>query len=113
MDFEQPIAITMPGVLNFVMDIHEAVTVVWRLMNAAPSGRHLVISHPTTEVDGEAMTAAVDYWNGRGSAPMTLHSHADLARLFDGVELLDTRASSPAPVGAVQPPTSLTSAASG
>ncbi|MGC9541327.1 SAM-dependent methyltransferase [Streptomyces sp. UG1] len=88
LDFERPIAITMLGVLNFVMDTDEAVTVVRRLMDAVPSGSHLVISHPTTEIDGEAMAAAVDYWNGQGSAPMTLRSHADLVRLFDGVEVL-------------------------
>ncbi|MEI5595901.1 MULTISPECIES: SAM-dependent methyltransferase [Streptomyces] len=89
LDFEQPIAITTLGLLNFVMDNDEAVTVVRRLTDAVPSGGHLVISHPTTEIDGEAMTAAVDYWNGQGSAPKTLRSHADLARLFGDVELLD------------------------
>ncbi|UUU19354.1 SAM-dependent methyltransferase [Streptomyces sp. DSM 40750] len=88
LDFEKPVAITMLGVLNFIMDTDEAVTIVRRLLDAVPSGSHLVISHPTTEVDGEAMAAAVDYWNGQGSAPMTLRSRADLARLFDGVELL-------------------------
>ncbi|MFF6787370.1 SAM-dependent methyltransferase [Streptomyces sp. NPDC012510] len=88
LDFEQPLAITMLGVLNFVMDTDEAVTVVRRLMDAAPPGSYLVISHPTTEVDGEAMRSAVEYWNSQGSAPMTLRSHADLVRLFGGVELL-------------------------
>ncbi|MGW0708373.1 SAM-dependent methyltransferase [Streptomyces sp. NPDC002643] len=88
LDFEQPIAITMLGVLNFVMDTERAAAIVKRLMDAVPSGSYLVISHPTTEVDGEAMTAAVDYWNSQGSAPMTLRSHTDLARLFADVELL-------------------------
>ncbi|MDX2820896.1 SAM-dependent methyltransferase [Streptomyces ipomoeae] len=88
LDFERPIAVTMLGVLNFVMDTDEAASIVHRLMDAVPSGSHLVISHPTTEVDGEAMTEAVRYWNSQGSAPMTLRSHADLVRLFDPVELL-------------------------
>lgn len=88
LDFDQPIAITMLGVLNFVMDTDQAVAVVRRLVDAVPSGSHLVISHPTTEVDGAAMTQAVDYWNGQGSAPMTLRSHADLVRLFGDVEVL-------------------------
>lgn len=35
------------------------------------------------------MKSAVEYWNSQGSAPMTLRSRADLARLFEGVELLE------------------------
>ncbi|WP_225840413.1 SAM-dependent methyltransferase [Streptomyces sp. NK08204] len=89
LDFEQPVAITMLGIINFVMDTDEAVSIVHRLLDAVPSGSHLVISHPTTEVDGEAMTQAVEYWNSQGSAPMTLRSRADLTRLLDRVELLE------------------------
>jgi hypothetical protein len=65
------------------------VSIVGRLLDAVPAGSYLVVSHPTTEVDGEAMTAAVEYWNSQGSARMTLRSRADLLRLFDGVELLE------------------------
>jgi hypothetical protein len=89
LDLQQPVAITMLGIVNFVMDTDEAVSIVHRLLDAVPSGSYLVISHPTTEVDGEAMTQAVEYWNGQGSAPMTLRARADLVRLFDRVELLE------------------------
>jgi hypothetical protein len=89
LDFDRPVAITMLGILNFVMDTDEAVSIVHRLLDAVPSGSHLVISHPTTEVDGEAMTQAVEYWNSQGSAPMTLRSRADLVRLFDRVDVLE------------------------
>ena len=58
-------------------------------MDAVPSGSHLVVSRPTTEVDGEAMTAAVEYWNAQGSAQMALRGRDDLSRFFDRVELLD------------------------
>ncbi|MCX4835298.1 SAM-dependent methyltransferase [Streptomyces sp. NBC_01016] len=88
LDLDQPIAITMLGVLNFVMDTDEAVDIVRRLLDAAAPGSHLVVSHPTTEVDGEAMVAAVEHWNSQGSAPMTLRNREDLGRIFSGVELL-------------------------
>ncbi|MGX4691802.1 SAM-dependent methyltransferase [Streptomyces sp. JNUCC 63] len=88
LDFDQPIAITMLGILNFVMDTDEAVSIVHRLLDAVPSGSHLVVSHPTAEVDGEAMTQAVGYWNSQGSALMTLRSRAELVRLFDRVDVL-------------------------
>ncbi|MGW0829366.1 SAM-dependent methyltransferase [Streptomyces prunicolor] len=89
LDFAEPVAITMLGILNFVMDTDDAVSIVTRLLDAVPAGSYLVVSHPTTEVDGEAMTAAVEYWNSQGSARMTLRTRTDLLRLFAGVELLD------------------------
>ncbi|MGC0331547.1 hypothetical protein RKD23_004537 [Streptomyces sp. SAI-170] len=89
LDLDSPVAVTMLGILNFVMDTDEAVSIVRRLLDALPSGSHLVLSHPTTEVDGEAMTQAVEYWNSQGSAPMTLRTRADLTRFFDGVDLLE------------------------
>ncbi|WP_318206071.1 SAM-dependent methyltransferase [Streptomyces sp. SCL15-4] len=89
LDLDRPVALTLLGILNFVLDTDEAVSIVHRLLDAVPSGSFLVISHPTTEVDGEAMTQAVEYWNGQGSAPMTLRTRAELARLFDRVELLE------------------------
>ncbi|WP_328871829.1 SAM-dependent methyltransferase [Streptomyces sp. NBC_00287] len=89
LDLTQPVAITMLGILNFVLDTDEAAAVVRRLLEGVPAGSYLVVSHPTTEVDGEAMKTAVEYWNGQGSAPMTLRSHDDLVRIFEGVEVLE------------------------
>ncbi|MEW2398900.1 SAM-dependent methyltransferase [Streptomyces sp. NPDC046862] len=89
LDLSRPVAITMLGVVNFIIDDDEARAVVRRLLDAVPSGSHLVISHPTTEVDGEAMTEAVRYWNSQGSAPMTLRTREELLTLFEGVDLVD------------------------
>jgi hypothetical protein len=89
LDFGQPIAIMMLGVLNFVIDTDQAVQVVRRLADAAVPGSYLVISHPTTEVDAVPMTEAVRYWNQQGSAQMTLRTKAELLRFFDGLELLE------------------------
>jgi O-methyltransferase involved in polyketide biosynthesis len=89
LDFGQPIAIMMLGVLNFIIDTEQAVQVVRRLVGATVPGSHLVISHPTTEVDAGPMTEAVRLWNQQGSAPMTLRTHGELLRFFDGMELLE------------------------
>jgi O-methyltransferase involved in polyketide biosynthesis len=89
LDFGQPVAIMMLGVLNFVIDTGVARQVVRQLVDAVPSGSYLVITHPTTEVDAEPMTKAVDFWNQQGSAQMTLRSSEELRRFFDGLELLE------------------------
>lgn len=89
LDFSRPVAITLLGILNFVLDTGEAAAIVRRLLDAVPSGSHVVISHPTTEVDGDAMAEAVSFWNMEGSAPMALRSRAELIGLFEGTELLE------------------------
>jgi O-methyltransferase involved in polyketide biosynthesis len=89
LDFGQPVAIMMLGVLNFIIDTGQAAQVVNRLVNATVPGSYLVISHPTTEVDAAPMTEAVRFWNQQGSAQMTLRTHTELLRFFDGMELLE------------------------
>jgi S-adenosyl methyltransferase len=89
LDFEQPIAIMLLGIINFIIAGDEAAGIVHRLLDAVPSGSYLVMSHPTTEVNGEAMTEAVRFWNETGSAQMTLRTGAEVARFFDGLEVLE------------------------
>ncbi len=89
LDFEQPIAIMLLGILNFVIPGDEATAIIRRLLAAVPPGSYLVISHPTTEVNGEAMTEAVRFWNETGSAQMTLRTGAEVAGFFDGLEVLE------------------------
>jgi O-methyltransferase involved in polyketide biosynthesis len=89
LDFSQPVAVIMLGVVNFVIDTGEAVRIVRQLTDATVAGSYLVISHPTTEVDAAPMTEAVRFWNEQGSAQMTLRSREELARFFEGMDLLE------------------------
>jgi hypothetical protein len=89
LDFSQPVAIMMLLILNFIPDADQAQAIVGRLVDAVPSGSYLALSHPTAEVDTEAATKVVQFWNKRGSASTTLRTRAEIVRLFGRVELLD------------------------
>ncbi len=89
LDFSKPVAIMMLGIVNFIMDTDEAAAIIGRLTDATVPGSYLVISHPTTEVNAAPMTEAVRFWNGQGSAPMTLRTRAELLRFFEGMELAE------------------------
>ena len=89
LDFTQPVALMLLGIMQFVNDDEKAYAIVDRLVAALPSGSYLALAHPTAEVHTEAMTAAVASWNEQGSAPMKLRSREQLLRFFDGLELLD------------------------
>ena len=89
LDFGQPIAITMLGVLWHVMDNDEANAIVGQLMQAMPSGSYLALNHPTLEVTGEKMATAIQYWNQYGTPPGTHRTPDQLARFFDGMDLIE------------------------
>jgi O-methyltransferase involved in polyketide biosynthesis len=89
LDFSQPVAIMMLGIVNFIIDTAQARQIIRQLADALPSGSYLTISHPTTEVDAAPMTTAVEYWNRQGSAPMTLRTREQILTFFDGMELVD------------------------
>jgi S-adenosyl methyltransferase len=89
LDFGQPIAITLLGVLWHVLDNDEAYAIINRMVRAVPSGSYLALNHPTLEVTGEKMARAIEYWNLYGKPPGRHRTPAELARFFDGLELVE------------------------
>ncbi|MBD0711347.1 MULTISPECIES: SAM-dependent methyltransferase [unclassified Streptomyces] len=91
LDFSQPVAVMMLGILNFVMDTDKARSIVRTLMDAVPSGSHLVLTHPTLEPElgGEGNHEAMAFWNENATPPITARSRADFASFLEGLDLLE------------------------
>lgn len=89
LDLSQPLGLMLLGVVNFITDTDEAYAIVNRLLDALCPGSYLVLSHPTAEVDGDAMEAAMRLWNDSGAAPIVSRSRQQLVQFFDGLELLE------------------------
>ncbi len=77
------------GVLHHIPDTDQAYSIVRKLMAAVPPGSYLVVNHSTSAVHGEAMEEAVRHWNKVGTPSMTLRTPEQIARFFDGLELLE------------------------
>jgi len=89
LDFTQPVALTLLGVVNFISDDDDAYSIVRRLVDAVPSGSYLVVSHTITSPATAAMDAAVAFWNEHGTPKLTQRTPEQVARLFDGLEVLE------------------------
>ncbi len=89
LDFSQPVAITMLGVLWHVLEDDQAYAIVSRLTGALAPGSYLAVNHPTLEVTGEKMATAIEYWNQYGTPPGRYRTPAEITRLFDGLELAE------------------------
>ncbi|MFJ9659719.1 SAM-dependent methyltransferase [Streptomyces griseoflavus] len=88
-DFTRPVALILLGVVIFVEDDEEAYGTVRRLMDALPSGSHLVLSHTITRPAMPDVDAAVAFWNENGTPKLTQRTPAAVTKFFDGLELLE------------------------
>ncbi|MHC5908361.1 SAM-dependent methyltransferase [Streptomyces sp. S6] len=91
LDFTEPVALMLLGILNFVLDGGEARAIAHRLVEALPSGSFLVLTHPTTEPElgGALQLAAMEFWNANAKPPVTARSSEEVARYLDGLTLLE------------------------
>jgi O-methyltransferase involved in polyketide biosynthesis len=89
LDFTQPVAVMLLGIVHHVSDDDEAHAIVNRLLDGIPPGSYLVMAHSTNVVTGAAMDEAVRHWNQFGKPPMTLRTPQAIAGFFDRLELLE------------------------
>jgi SAM-dependent methyltransferase len=90
LDFSQPIAVILLGILQLIPDDDEPYAIVQQVLEAVRPGSFLVISHPTSDIDSEAMTEMARRLNERSApAQMTLRSHQRISHFFDGLKLVE------------------------
>jgi len=88
LDFGQPVAVMLLGVLHLIQDPEDPWGIVTRLMAATPPGSYLTISHPAIDTH-RAQADAQRVYNERVSTPQTLRTREQVARFFTGLELVE------------------------
>jgi hypothetical protein len=89
LDLGQPVAVMLLGVLHLISDDEDPWGIVARLVDAVPSGSYLVITHPASDLLPETQGEASRRYNQNVATHQTLRSRAEVARFFDGLELLE------------------------
>jgi hypothetical protein len=98
-DLDQPVGLMLVAILHFVRDDEDPEGLVAAYRDALPAGSQLLLSHTTGDfhqLDGDAGTARDVYRDKGATATLTLRSHEQVSRFFDGFELVEP--------GLVQPP---------
>ncbi len=89
LDFGTPVAIMLVLILHLIPDSDDPWRIVGRLAGAVPPGSYLVVSHPTGDLNADIGAAITGSVNQRMQAtPMTLRSHPEVSRFFDGLNVL-------------------------
>lgn len=92
LDFDRPVAVLMVAFLHFVAENAEAEHLVRGLRDAVAPGSYIVISHALAEaaesIAPEAAEEGTEVYR-RSSNPVTLRRRDEVARFFDGLELVE------------------------
>jgi hypothetical protein len=89
LDFREPVAVLMIGVLQLIPDTDNPRAIVARLMEAVPSGSWLALFHPASDILADEIGEAARRVNVRSANTVTLRSHSEVEQFFDGLEVLD------------------------
>ena len=89
LDFTQPIALILNGILGHIPDTSEAHSIVRRFMEALPSGSYLSLMDGTSVIAGDAAEDAQAGYNESGAIPYVLRTPEEIASFFDGLELVE------------------------
>ena len=93
LDFTQPIAIMLMGILGHIADDDEAQSIVKRLVGGVASGSYLTMNDGTDT--SEEVVEAARIWNQSANPTYHLRSPDRIARFFDGLELVEPGVVSP------------------
>ncbi|GAA2079976.1 SAM-dependent methyltransferase [Streptomyces albiaxialis] len=88
LDLAEPVALILLGITAHITD-DSAYDLVGRLLAPLAPGSFLVLCDDTEVVDPAAMREMIRQWNEAGDNPRVNRSPAELARFFDGLEMLD------------------------
>ena len=93
LDFAQPVAVMLMGILGHIADDGEARSIVERLLSGVSSGSYLTMNDGTDT--SEEVVEAARIWNQSANPTYHLRSPARVARFFDGLELVEPGVVSP------------------
>jgi S-adenosyl methyltransferase len=87
-DLTRPVAIMLVAILHHVPDSDDPYGLVARLRDAVPSGSHLVISHPASDVQTEKVAEVARRYNASVVTGQTRRSVDEVAAFFGDWEIL-------------------------
>jgi hypothetical protein len=88
LDFSQPIALMLMGIMGHTADYDEARSIVRRLLAGLPSGSYLALNDGTNVIS-KAFEQAQEGYNQSGAVPYVLRSPERIAGFFEGLELVE------------------------
>ena len=88
LDLDEPVALTVIAIVHFLLDEHDAVGIVRRLLDPLPPGSHLAMSIGTAEFAPDEVGRVAREYAARGM-PMRLRTLTEAEEFFTGLDLVE------------------------
>jgi trans-aconitate methyltransferase len=89
LDFDQPIAVMLVGVLHCIPDAEDPAELVGRLLAAVAPGSYLVVAHPASDIHATQIGDAASRLNRVMDDGVTLRTEEAVSRFLTGVDLIE------------------------
>jgi S-adenosyl methyltransferase len=89
LDFGQPVAVMLLGILQGIPDREDPGAIVARLMDAVRPGSYLAISQIASDVATDEVAEGVQRYNQQAVVPVAARTHAEVTQFFAGLELVE------------------------
>jgi hypothetical protein len=89
LDFEQPVALVLCAVLQFIPDEDNPGEIVRRLVDALPVGSYLMVSHPASDLQAAAMASMATRLSSLMTQRVTPRSREQVTGFFAGLDLVE------------------------
>jgi trans-aconitate methyltransferase len=89
LDFEQPVAVMLLGILYMIPDVEGPYEIVAKLMSKLAPGSYLAISHPASDVDADAAAEAARTYDSLLPTTQSNRTQSQVIGFFDGLRLLE------------------------
>jgi hypothetical protein len=89
LDFSQPVAVMLIGVLHCIPDEDYPGQIVATLMESAAPGSYLALSHPAADIHAEEMATGAAIMNQAMAGSITFRNRTQIVAYFDGLDLVE------------------------
>jgi hypothetical protein len=89
LDFSQPVALLLIGVLQLIPDVDDPHAIVDRLVGGLARGSWVAVYHPASDIDQLRVGEAVRRVNARSAGATELRSYDQVVRFFNGLQLME------------------------
>jgi len=89
LDFSRPVAVMLIAIMHLIDDRDDPYRLVSQLMAAVPAGSYLALSQVASDIEAEQVAESARRYNQLGRENLSMRSHAEILRFFDGLELVE------------------------
>jgi len=89
LDFTQPTAVMLIGILQFIPDEEDPWSIVGEVMRATAPGSFVTIAQPARDLEAEAMAEFLRRYNELAAEQAYFRTHSEVSRFFDGLKLVE------------------------